>query len=65
MLTIMDAAKIIEEINRLPEEEMGKVVEFVRHLPNAETVAAIKEPLEEGRSFKNAKELFAALDAEC
>ncbi|MEM7792440.1 MAG: hypothetical protein AAF546_13635 [Verrucomicrobiota bacterium] len=61
----MNAAEIIEEIQRLPVEEMGKVVEFMRHLPNAETIAAINEPLEEGRSFRNAAELFAALDEEC
>ena len=61
----MNASEIIEEISRLPEDEKGKVVEFVRHLPNAETIAAIHEPLEEGRSFKNAAELFAALDEEC
>ena len=65
MLQNMNAAEIIEEIAQLPESEKGKVVEFVRHLPNAETIAAINEPLEEGRSFKNAAELFAALDKEC
>jgi len=62
---IMNAAEIIEEISRLPEEERGKVIDFVYHLPNAETIAAINEPLEEGRSFKSAAELFAALDEEC
>ena len=61
----MNAAEIIEEIAQLPESEKEKVVEFVRHLPNAETIAAINEPLEEGRSFKNAAELFAELDKEC
>ena len=61
----MNAAEIIEEIAQLPESEKGKVVEFVRHLPNAETIAAINEPLEEDRSFKNAAELFAELDKEC
>ena len=40
----MNAAEIIEEIARLPEAEKGKVVEFVRHLPNAETLEAIHEP---------------------
>lgn len=35
----MNAAKIIQEIARLPEKE--KVVEFVRHLPNAETLEAV------------------------
>ena len=28
----MNAEKIIEEIARLPEEEQGKVVDFVEHL---------------------------------
>jgi len=64
MLVTMNAAQIIEEIRCLPEEERGKVVEFVRHLPNPETIAAIHEPLEEGRSFKSAEELFAAIDEE-
>jgi len=40
----MNAAEIIEEIVSLPESEKGKVVEFVRHLPNAETLKAINEP---------------------
>lgn len=35
---LMNAAEILEEIARLPEEEQGKVIEFVRHLPNAETI---------------------------
>ena len=61
----MNALEIIEEIKQLPEDERGKVVEFMRHIPNAETIAAINEPLEEGRSFKNAAELFAELDKEC
>ena len=65
MLRLMNALEIIEEIKRLPGDEVGKVVEFMRHLPNAQTIAAINEPLEEGRSFKNAAELFAALDEEC
>ena len=60
----MNAAEIIEEITRLPESERGKVIDFMRHLPNAETIAAINEPLEEDRSFKSAAELFAAIDEE-
>jgi len=64
MLFIMNAAEIINEIQRLPGNEQGKVVEFVRHLPNAETITAIHEPLEEGRSFKSAQELFAAIEDE-
>jgi hypothetical protein len=64
MLSIMNAAQIIEEIQRLPEDERGKVLDFARHQPNAETIAAIHEPLEEGRSYKSAAELFAAIDEE-
>lgn len=65
MLKNMNAAEIIEEIQRLPENEKSKVVEFMHHQPNAETLEAMREPLEIGRSFKNAEELFAALDEEC
>ena len=43
MLEIMNAAEIIQEIERLPEEEKGKVVDFMRHLPNEETLAAMEE----------------------
>jgi hypothetical protein len=54
----------VRAIARLPATEQGKVVEFVRHLPNTETIAAINEPLEAGRSFKSAAKLFAAIDDE-
>ena len=54
MLINMNAAEIIKEIQRLPEDEKDKVVEFVRHQPNAETLAAMREPVEAGRSFKSA-----------
>ena len=64
MLNTMNAAEIIQEIQRLPEEEKGKVVDFMRHLPNAETLEAMREPVEEGRSFKGAAELFASIEAE-
>ena len=37
----------------------------MRHIPNEKTVAAINEPIDESRSFKNAAELFAALDMGC
>lgn len=61
----MNAAEIIQEIQRLPEEEKGKVVDFMRHLPNAETLAAMREPVDEGRSFRSAAELFASIEDEC
>jgi hypothetical protein len=55
MVMNMNAAEILEEIARLPEDEKGKVVEFLRHQPNAETVEAMREPVEECRSFKSAE----------
>jgi len=58
MIHVMNATEIIEEIRRLPIEEKGKVIEFIRQLPKEETITAINEPLEEGRSFKNVAELF-------
>ncbi|MCH8476100.1 MAG: hypothetical protein LAT55_12840 [Opitutales bacterium] len=57
----MNAAEIIEEIARLPEDEKGKVVEFVRHLPNAETIAAINEPLEGLPRYHNMSEVRNAV----
>jgi molybdopterin synthase catalytic subunit len=33
----MDAAQIIEEIRLLPEDEMGRVVEFVEELRSAKS----------------------------
>lgn len=66
-MDIMNAAEVIEEIKRLPPEEQGKVVEFTRHLPNAETIAAMEEALdpEKLESFKSAEDLFRKLDLEC
>ena len=62
---IMNAAEIIEQIKQLPPGERGKVVAFARHLPNAETLAAMAEPVDTSRSFNSVKELFAELDKEC
>lgn len=59
----MDAAQIIEQINRLPEEERGKVVEFIRHQPNAETLEAINEPTEGLPRFSSVEELFVELES--
>ena len=63
----MNATEIIKEISRLPEEERGKVIDFVYHLPNAETLAAIKEAEkpEDLDSFASSKDLFKSLDVEC
>ncbi len=64
---VMNAAEIIEEISRLPEEERGKVIDFVYHLPNSETLAAIKEAEnpEDLDRFASSKDLFKSLDVEC
>lgn len=61
MLTSMNAAEIIEEIERLPEGEKGKVVEFVRQLPNAETIEAINEPGGDLPRYTNMKEVRSAI----
>jgi hypothetical protein len=63
IILIMNAAEIIEEIQRLPDEERGKVVDFVLNRPNADTLAAMEEPLEDGY-FKSASELFSAIEAD-
>lgn len=39
----MDAAKIIEEIILLPEDEQGKVVEFVEGLKQIKTIRYVDE----------------------
>lgn len=57
----MNAAEIIEEISRLPEEERGKIVEFLRHLPNAETIEAIEEPAEGLPRYKSMSEVRDAI----
>lgn len=58
MLASMDAAQIIEEIQRLPEEERGKVLDFVRHQANAETLEAMNEPTENLPRFETVEALF-------
>ncbi len=57
----MNAAEIIKEIECLPESEKGKVVEFVRHIPNAETIAAINEPTEDLPRYKSMNEVRDAI----
>ena len=57
----MNAAEIIEEIAQLPESEKGKVVEFVRHLPNAETLEAINEPTEDLPHYTSMDEVRRAI----
>ena len=57
----MNAAEIIEEIAQLPESEKGKVVEFVRHLPNAETLEAINEPADDLPRYTSMDEVRSAI----
>jgi len=57
----MNAAEIIEEIVQLPESEKGKVVEFVRHLPNAETLEAIDEPADDLPRYASMDEVRSAI----
>jgi antitoxin component of RelBE/YafQ-DinJ toxin-antitoxin module len=63
MLKIMNAAEIIQEIERLPEEEKGKFVDFMRHLPNEETLAAMEEAKhpEKLEKFDSAADMFKKL----
>ena len=61
ILGFMNAMEVIEEIKRLPDEEREKVVEFVRHLPNAETVEAINEPIEGLPHYKSMDEVRKAI----
>lgn len=64
---IMNAAEIIEQIKQLPLEERGKVVEFTRHLPNQETMEALKEAEkpEKLEHFESAADLFDKLGIKC
>jgi hypothetical protein len=57
----MNAAEIIQKIARLPEIEQGKVVEFVRHLANAETLEAINEPTDDLPRYTSMDEVSSAL----
>lgn len=63
MLIHMNAAEIIQEIERLPEDEKGKVVDFMRHLPNEETLAAMQEAKhpEKLEKFDSAADMFKKL----
>ena len=50
----MNAAKIIQEIARLPEDEQGKVVEFVEALKKPQEVRYVDGQIVE----KTAKKVF-------
>ena len=67
MLTVVNAAQIIKEIERLPEDERGKVIDFARCLPNAETSEAMEEAKhpEKLERFESASDLFEKLGVEC
>ena len=57
----MNAEEIIQEIQRLPEDEKGKVVNFVRHQPNAETLEAMREPIDDVPRASSVEALFEEL----
>ncbi len=63
MVINMNAAEIIQEIERLSEDEKGKVVDFMRHLPNEETLAAMEEAKhpEKLEKFDSAADMFKKL----
>jgi antitoxin component of RelBE/YafQ-DinJ toxin-antitoxin module len=63
----MNAEEIIDEIQRLPEDERVKVLEFARHQPNAETLEAMEEAKhpEKLERFESASDLFEKLGVEC
>ncbi len=63
----MSVAEIIEQIGLLSLDEQNKIVEFVKHLPNEETVEAMKEAEnpEKLESFENADAMFESLGIKC
>ncbi|MFP4156447.1 MAG: hypothetical protein ACLFU4_02415 [Opitutales bacterium] len=63
MLETMNAAQIIEEIQRLPEDERGKVLDFARHQPNTETLEAMREPTDQLPRFDTVEDLFEELQS--
>lgn len=59
--SIMNAQQIIDEITQLPLEEKSKVVAFVRHLPNEETIEAINEPTDDLPRYTSMDEVRSAI----
>lgn len=57
----MNAAQIIKAIELLPEDERCKVLEFARHQPHAETLAAMREPIDDLPRFETEEALFEEL----
>ena len=63
----MNAVQIIKEIQKLPTDEKGKVVAFVRKIPNAETIAALEEAQNHHKldEYASADEMFEVLGIKC
>ena len=63
----MNAAEIIQEIECLPKSEKGKVIDFMRHLPNWETLEGMEEAKhpEKLEKFDSAADMFKKLGVEC
>ena len=63
----MNAFEVIEQIKQLPSDERGKVIAFVRKIPNDETVAALEEARNHDKldSYRSADEMFEVLGIKC
>ena len=61
----MDAAKIIDEIKLLPADEQVKVIEYIRTIPNEETIQALDEPSDTLQRFNSVDALFSELESWC
>lgn len=57
----MKALEVIEEIKNLPSAQKDRAIEFVRSIPNADTVEAIEEPLKDLPRFDSVDQLFEEL----
>jgi hypothetical protein len=58
----MTASQIINEIERLADDERNAVVDFVRNLPNCKTVDSMNEPVDTLPTFGSVDELFKDLE---
>ena len=63
MLSNMVATEVIDQFKRLPLEEKGKVLVFIRHQPNSETIEAINEPIDGLPRCRTVDVLFAELES--
>ena len=59
----MNAAEIIDEIKLLPADEQVKVIEYVKRIPNPETIEAMNEPTDQLKRFETVEALFDDLDS--